>query len=68
MPQMQFYKVTKLQHLTVVVYCSYLFAADMIPIISHFIAVPIMYIKDSIGRSGCDLTWAHLNPNNSLGI
>ena len=43
----QYYKVTKLQHLTVVAYCSSLFAADFTPMIRYFTAVLdiLLYIK-----------------------
>ena len=42
----QFYKVTKLQHPAAVAYCCCPFAADIVPIISHFnIAVLIICCK-----------------------
>ena len=45
---MQFYKVTQMQHLVVVGYCSNQFAATFLPMVSYFISMLIICCMSSV--------------------
>ena len=53
---MQYYKVSKLQHLIVAEYYTSSFSADLIPMLSYFIAVTIISYIATVAEHAVLLT------------